>query len=71
MDRSDRRKPTEIIETIYENIKQSPGITMSQLERKIGTNPLGLREYCQTLQKFGLIKIEKTDKTTILRPKQH
>ncbi len=61
-----RRKPTDLIMEIYQTIRSNPGITMSTLERKAGTNPTSLREYCKTLEKLGLIKIRKTDKTTIL-----
>lgn len=39
---------------------------MTELERKIGTNPASLREHCNHLAYFDLIKIEKTEKTTKL-----
>ena len=36
---------------------------MSFLERKIGTNPHYLREYCSYLEFFNLIKIKKEPNT--------
>lgn len=68
MDKRGRRKPTTLIIEIYQTIKSNPRITMSTLERKAGTNPTSLREYCKVLEKFGLIKIQKTSKTTVLIP---
>ena len=57
-------------ETILKAIKKNPGITMSSLERKIGTNPASLKEHCESLEELGLIKIERTEKTTKLRIKK-
>lgn len=39
---------------------------MSTLERKTGTNPYSLKEHCEVLAYFNLIKIKKTDRTTTL-----
>lgn len=62
-----KRKTTEILKEIYTVIKENPDITLSQLERKIRTNPAYLKEHCECLQWFKLIKIEKDSKTTKLR----
>jgi predicted transcriptional regulator len=61
-----KRKSLDIQKEIFETIKKNPGITMSQLERKIGTNPASLKEHCEHLEYLKLIKIEKSDKTTKL-----
>lgn len=58
-----KRKSLDIQKEIYNSIKKNLGITMSQLERKIGTNPASLKEHCEHLAYFGLIKIIKTEKT--------
>ena len=44
---------------VYDIIKRNPGITMSSLERKVATNPKSLKEHCENLEHFGLIRIEK------------
>lgn len=59
----EKRKSSILLKQIYDLIKKNPGITMSQLERKTGTNPNSLKEHCEILEYFGKIKIEKTDKT--------
>lgn len=61
-----KRKSLDIQKEIYHIIKDNAGITMTELERKVGTNPASLREHCEHLQFFGLIKIEKSERTTIL-----
>ncbi|MFH1839639.1 MAG: winged helix-turn-helix domain-containing protein [Nanoarchaeota archaeon] len=61
-----KRKSLDVQKKILEVIKKNPGITMSQLERKIGTNPTSLKEHCEHLEFLGLIKIKKTEKTTVL-----
>ena len=61
-----KRKSLSIQKEIYRVIKQNQGITMSELERKIGTNPHSLKEHCEHLAYFEIIKIEKTKKTTKL-----
>ncbi len=66
-----KRKSRQLQKTILEAIKKAPGITMSSLERKIGTNPASLREHCESLEELGLIKIERTEKTTKLSIKKH
>ena len=58
-----KRKSLEVQKEIYKTIKSHKGITMSKLERKIGTNPKSLVEHCEQLQYFGLIKIKKEIKT--------
>lgn len=58
-----KRKSLEVQKEIYNTIKANSGITMSQLERKIGTNPRSLKEHCENLEYFRLIKIEKKNNT--------
>ena len=53
-----KRKSLDIQKKILATIKKNPGITMSQLERKIGTNPTSLKEHCEHLEALDLIKIE-------------
>ena len=62
-----KRKSTDIIKEIFQTIKENRHITLSQLERKIRTNPKSLKEHCECLAYFNLIKIEKTKKTTKLK----
>ena len=62
-----KRKSLKLQKEILQYIKKHPGITMSSLERKIGTNPNSLLEHCEALEELGFIKIEKTDKTTKLK----
>ena len=59
----EKRKTSELIKEIYDMIKKNPGISMSMLERKIGTNPDSLLEHCKMLQHFNLIKIEELENT--------
>ncbi|MBI4151114.1 hypothetical protein HY492_03240 [Candidatus Woesearchaeota archaeon] len=63
-----KRKSLHVQRVIYEVIKKVPGITMSQLERKIGTNPRSLKEHCESLAYFKLIKIVKKPGTQQLYP---
>lgn len=65
-----KRKALDLQNHILEIIKKNPGITLSSLERKAGTNPKSLKEHCQQLSKLGLIKITKTEHTTILITKK-
>ena len=58
-----RRSVFSIQLKILKTVKQEEGITMSFLERKIGTNPHYLREYCSYLEFFNLIKIKKEPNT--------
>lgn len=58
-----KRKALDVQKEVYLAIKSNSGITMSSLERKIRTNPNSLKEHCEALAYFGLIKIEKTPKT--------
>ena len=51
----------------YKTIKENPNITMSQLERKIGTNPSSLKEHCELLEYFELIEIKKEKNTRRLK----
>lgn len=62
-----KRKALNVQKEIYNTIKENPGITMSELERKIGTNPRSLKEHCEQLEFFKLIKIERLENTTKLR----
>lgn len=64
-----RRNHLKLQKEIYLTIEKNPNITMSQLERRVGTNPASLKEHCLALQELGLIKIKKTDKTTKLKIK--
>jgi len=61
-----KRKSLVVQKEIYETIKKHPGITLSELERKIGTNPTSLKEHCEQLAFFELIKIKKEENTTKL-----
>ena len=58
-----KRKTLDVQKRIYEVIRKNPGITMSTLERKIGTNPRSLKEHCDALAQFDLVKIEKSKGT--------
>ena len=58
-----KRKSLDVQKEVFKTIKAHNGITMSQLERKIGTNPRSLKEHCENLAHFGLIKIVKKDNT--------
>ncbi len=61
-----KRRSLDIQKKIYLLIKEHPGITLSALERKVRTNPSSLKEHCEHLAYFGLIKIQKTERTTKL-----
>ena len=61
-----KRKALEVQKIIFKAIKENQGITMSTLERKIGTNPRSLKEHCENLAYFGLIRIAKEKNTTKL-----
>ncbi|PIN74138.1 hypothetical protein COV20_00810 [Candidatus Woesearchaeota archaeon CG10_big_fil_rev_8_21_14_0_10_45_16] len=61
-----KRKTLEIQREIYTAIQENPGITLSQLERKIRTNPTSLKKHCEELAFLRLIRIEKSDTTTLL-----
>ena len=61
-----KRKSLEVQKEIYRLIKAHPGITMTELERKVRTNPTSLREHCDHLAYFKLIKIQSNEKTTKL-----
>ena len=65
-----KRKSRRLQKDVLEAIKKNPGITLSSLERKIGTNPASLKEHCESLEELGLIRIEKTEKTTKLKIKK-
>jgi len=58
-----KRKAVDLQREIYKAIKKNPGITMSELERKIGTNPNSLKEHCENLEYFKLIRIERKNNT--------
>ncbi len=58
-----KRKSLDVQKEIFKTIKENQGITMSQLERKIGTNPNSLREHCENLVYLGIIKIIKKENT--------
>ncbi len=61
-----KRKTLEVQKKILKTIRDSRVISMSSLERKIGTNPRSLKEHCEQLADFELIKIKRTEKTTKL-----
>lgn len=58
-----KRKSLKLQKEILDIIKKNQGITMSSLERKIGTNPASLKEHCEHLAFLGIIKIERTNNT--------
>ena len=62
-----KRKSSDLTKEIYKMIKKNPNISMSSLERKVGTNPYSLKDHCHILEYFGIIKIEKKENTTILK----
>jgi DNA-binding MarR family transcriptional regulator len=61
-----KRKSLDIQKGILKAIKSNPGITMSSLERKIGTNPASLKEHCEHLAYLGIIRIKRSKNTTEL-----
>jgi len=61
-----KRKALDLQKEILETIRKNSGITMSSLERKMGTNPASLKEHCEALETLGLIKIKKEKNTTKL-----
>ena len=61
-----KRKALKLQQEILAMIKDNPGITMSKLERKIGTNPQSLKEHCEQLEWLKKIKINKNNHTTTL-----
>jgi len=65
-----KRSVRKLIKEILQAIRKNSGITLSTLERKIGTNPRGLKEHCLLLQDLGLVKITKTKLTTKLYPRK-
>lgn len=52
----EKRKTLIIQKIIYETIKEFPDISISELQIKIGTNPVSLREHLEQLKNFELIK---------------
>ncbi|MDI6737858.1 MAG: hypothetical protein QME12_05075 [Nanoarchaeota archaeon] len=62
-----KRKSLELQKQVLQAIRKNPSITLSQLERKMGTNPKSLKEHCESLAFLGLIELEKTKETTRLR----
>jgi len=61
-----KRKTLEVQRKVLKTIRANKVISMSSLERKIGTNPRSLKEHCEQLADFELIKIKRTEKTTQL-----
>jgi DNA-binding MarR family transcriptional regulator len=61
-----KRKSLNVQNEILEMIRKNPKITMSSLERKIGTNPRSLKEHCEQLEHLGLIRIKRTKETRVL-----
>lgn len=61
-----KRKALDIQKEVFKVIKENQGITMSTLERKVGTNPRSLKEHCENLAHFKLIRIVKERGTTKL-----
>lgn len=62
-----KRKTSDLLKEIYNLIKNNPDITMSELERKTGTNPNSLVEHCKVLEHFKLVKIERAEGTRRLK----
>ena len=58
----EKRKALEVQKQIFEYIKKHEGISISRLERAIGTNPASLREHLDQLAYFGLIKPKIKDR---------
>ena len=61
-----KRKALAVQKIIFKAIKENSGISMSTLERKVGTNPRSLKEHCENLAYFNLIRIVKEKNTTRL-----
>ena len=61
-----KRKSLDVQKQVFEAIKQKSPISMSSLERLIGTNPTSLKEHCEQLEWLGLVKIEKKENTTLV-----
>lgn len=64
-----KRKALDLQKEVLKLIRKNPGITLSTLERKAKTNPASLKEHCLQLEWLGLVKIERTSKTTKLEAK--
>lgn len=62
-----KRETLKVQRDILQTIKKESSITLSQLERIVGTNPRSLKQHVVQLEYLGLIKIKKTDKTTMLK----
>ncbi|MEM2139255.1 MAG: hypothetical protein QXM96_03825 [Candidatus Woesearchaeota archaeon] len=56
-----KRKSYEIKEEIILSIKEGPS-SYAKLERKIDTGFITIKNSCEELSKYGLIKIEKKQK---------
>ena len=61
-----KRKSLDVQKEVLLLIKKNQGITLSELERKVGTNPRSLKEHCEQLEFLGLIKISREKNTTKL-----
>lgn len=58
-----KRRILELQKEIYQVIKENPGITMSSLERKVKTNPSSLKQHCEILEHWKIIKIKRLENT--------
>jgi predicted transcriptional regulator len=56
-----KRSPFNIKKSILTLIKSSP-LTYAQLERKVNTGFVTIKDNCEELQSYGFVKIEKKDK---------
>ncbi|MBI5066469.1 hypothetical protein HZA97_09645 [Candidatus Woesearchaeota archaeon] len=59
----EKRGALEIQLLILKIVHNKPGITFSELERKVGTNPTSLKQHCDHLEYFNLVKILREPKT--------
>lgn len=64
-----KREVFKLQKQILSYIEKNPGISMSELERKIRTNPASLRAHCKHLEELGIITINRTQNTTKLKKK--
>ncbi len=65
----EKRKALEVQKQIFEYIKKHEGISISRLERAIGTNPASLREHLNQLSYLGLINQTVSDRQRNFRLK--
>ena len=59
-----KRETLEVQKEILKAIRKHSEVTLSKLERMIGTNPASLKKHCEQLVWLGFIKIKSNSKTT-------